>query len=397
MACAGIAVHLEAWGKGLMFDVIIIGAGPAGSSAARIVAQDGWRVALLERSEYPGQRNVCGGGIEETDNEDIGVPDHLIHRRILRREHHFPWGVTTISNPHLTFLRREFDRWLAEEAVAAGAELCVRTRARRIVHEATGQVAVTVDDLAFRREIVHRARMVIFADGPHTLAPRSGNLGFFRTPTTAGVGLIYELGWSKAPLDYYEIHFGAHISSWGYIWVFPKRELLNVGITHLPSRKSSRHLEARLRTFIKSQPDLRECPITRRVGGHIPIVPAQRIYDDSMLAVGDAAGMVEAFTEAGIANGVVGGRLAGQVACEALGAGDYSARFLSRFQSRWQATSRYRLIRFQSRLARVLLPLGRLDANCYAKLIQVLFLGSQLTRWQKLRLLAFPLLRQHTA
>ena len=116
-----------------------------------------------------------------------------------------------------------------------------------------------------------------------------------------------------------------------------------------------------------------------------------------MLAVGDAAGMVEALTEAGIANGVVGGRLAGHVACEALAAGDFSAGFLSRFQSRWQVTSRYRIIRFQSRITRALLPLGRLDANCYAKLIQVLFLGSQLTRWQKLRLLAFPLLRQHAA
>jgi digeranylgeranylglycerophospholipid reductase len=396
MACTGIVGSLEAREKGVMFDVIVIGAGPAGSSAAHVIAQGGWRTALLERGEYPGQRSVCGGGIEEADSDDIGLPDHLIHKRILRREHHFPWGVTTITSPHLTFLRREVDHWLAKEAVAAGAELLVCTCARSVVREATGQVAVAVDDHAARREIIHRARLVIFADGPYTLAPRSGNLGFVRTSTTAAIGLIYELGWPNVPLDHYRIHFGAHISPWGYIWVFPKQDLLNVGITHLPSRRN-RHLEARLQTFIRSQPDLRDCPITRRVGSHIPVVPAQRIYDDSMLAVGDAAGMVEALTEAGIANGVVGGRLAGQVACEALAAGDFSAGFLSRFQRNWQTTSRYRLIRFQSRITRALLPPSCLDANCYAKLIQVLFLGSQLTHWQKLRLLAFPLLGQHTA
>ncbi|RLC70900.1 MAG: hypothetical protein DRJ03_17830 [Chloroflexi bacterium] len=374
-----------------MFDVIVIGAGPAGSSVAREIAQGGWRVALLERGEYPGQRNICGGGIEGADVEEIGLPDGLIHKRITRREHHFPWGVTTITMPHVTTLRRELDRWLTEQAVAVGAELFIQTQARAVVRKSTGKVEVTVVEWATRREITHYARLVVFADGPNTLAPRSGNLGFVRAPTSAAVGLVYELDWPDTPLDHYQVHFGARISPWGYIWVFPKRDLLNVGITILPSRGSSRQLEARLRAFIEGRPDLRERPIVRRAGAHVPVIPAARIYDDSMLAVGDAAGMVEALTEAGIANGVAGGRLAGWVACEALAAGDFSASFLARYQERWQATPRYRMIRFQSRLTRALLPFSCLDENLYAKLMQILLVGGQMSRWQKLRLLAYPL------
>lgn len=376
-----------------MFDVIVIGAGPAGSSAAREIARDGWRVVLLERGEYPGQRNVCGGGIESADIEVMGLPDDLICKRIVRREHYFPWGVTMVTIPHATTLRRELDRWLAEQAVTAGAELLTRIQARAVVREATGRVVVTVTDLATHREITHCTRLVVFADGPNTLAPRSGNLGFVRAPTTAAVGLIYELVWQNTPLNHYEVHFGARVSPWGYVWVFPKRDLLNVGISILSSRGASRHLEARLRAFIESRSDLREWRVIRRAGGYIPVVPAARVYDDSMLVAGDAAGMVEALTEAGIANSVVSGRLAGQVACEALAASDPSAAFLSRYQSRWQATSRYRMIRFQSHLTRALVPFSRFDGNLYAKVMQVLFLGGQLSRRQKLRLLVYPLLK----
>lgn len=376
-----------------MLDVIIIGAGPAGSSAAREIAQDGWRVALLERGAYAGQRTVCGGGIEGEDAEEINLPEHLIHKRITRREHHYPWGITTVTTPHVTTMRRELDRWLADTAVEAGAKLMTQAQASRVTRRDTGQVEVVVTDLSTQRQTTRRARLVIFADGPNTLAPRSGNLGFVPRPTTTSVGLIYELAWPSTRMDHYEVHFGAQISPWGYIWIFPKRDLLNVGITILPSRGASRHLEARLRAFVESRPELRERPIVRRAGGRIPVAPAARIYDDSMLAVGDAAGMVEALTEAGIANGVMGGRLAGQVANEALAAGDLSAVFLSRYQKRWQATPRYRMIRLQSRFSRAFLPFSRFDGNLFAKLMQVLFMGGQLSRGQKLRLLAYPLLK----
>jgi digeranylgeranylglycerophospholipid reductase len=377
------------------FDVVVIGAGPAGSSAAQEIAQGGWCVGLLERGAYPGQRAACGGGIEGADLELLGLPDSLIQRRITRREHYFPWGNTVIADPHVITLRQELDRWLAEQAVVAGATLFIRTRVRAVKRLAAGLVEVTADDHAAQQAVTYTARLAIFADGPHTLASHAGKLGFTCAPATAALGLFYELAWPDTPMAHHEIHFDPAISPWGYLWIFPARDLLNVGLTALPSKDAHRTqtIEARLQAFIDSRPDLRGRPILRRAGGHIPVVPAARFYDNNLLVVGDAAGMVDALTDAGIANGVCGGRLAGQTACEALAAGDYSAAFLARYQTRWQASPRGKMVRFQSRLTRALLPVNRLDPYLYAKVMQILFLGRDLRRWQKLRLLVYPLIR----
>ncbi len=375
-----------------MYDVAVIGAGPAGASAARQVALEGWRVLLLERDEYPGKGNVCGGGLEEGDADLIGVPPQLIHKRIVRREHHFPWGITTLNAPHITVLRRELDRHLAEEAVAAGAELVTRTQARKVTLERPGQVSIGAADLAGGREVTFQAQLVIFADGPHTLARRTGNLGFARRPDTAAAGLVYDIEWPGEGWDHYEVHMGGSITHWGYAWIFPKRDLLNVGIWCLPSKGASHNLEANLKRFVENDARLRGRRIVLRRGAFIPAAPAERIYDTSMLAVGDAAGMVDALTGAGIANGVLAGRIAGQVACAALARHDFSADFLAEYQQRWQATPRYQMIKLQARLTRALLPLARLDGNLYAKLMQGLFLGNSLNPLQKLWLLAYPLL-----
>jgi digeranylgeranylglycerophospholipid reductase len=372
-------------------DVIVIGAGPAGSSAAREIAQQGWRVLLVERGAFPGQRAICGGGLEGADADQLGLPERLIHNRIVRREHCFPWGTTTVAAPHLTTTREELDGWLASEAVAAGAELAVSTQVRSVVREITGQIIARVSGTRTGCASDFRSRLAIFADGPHTLARRHRGLGFVPTPTTAAIGLTYCLAWSGSPLEHHEIHFGAKHSRWGYLWMFPKRDMISVGVTVLPSRRAIPAAETSLRSFIAARSELQELEVVRRAGAHIPVVPASRIYDDSMLAVGDAAGMVEALTGAGIANAVAGGRLAGQVACEALSAGDFSAAFLSRYRSRWEATPRYRMIRFQSLLTRLLLPWSQIDGNLYARLMQLLFLSGELGRWQKVRVLAYPL------
>ena len=77
-----------------MFDVIIIGAGPAGASAAREIAQAGWRVALLERRAYGRQRAVCDGGVQEQGASSQGSPNGLLWGRLDRR------GVGRLANAH---------------------------------------------------------------------------------------------------------------------------------------------------------------------------------------------------------------------------------------------------------------------------------------------------------
>ncbi|HIP97419.1 MAG TPA: NAD(P)/FAD-dependent oxidoreductase, partial [Anaerolineae bacterium] len=260
------------------FDAIVIGAGPAGSTAAREIALAGWRVALVERDEFPGAHNVCGGGLEGADAALLKVPPALIHKTLTRRTHVFPWGVTETAVPHVNLVRREFDRYLARQAVEAGAELFVRTWALAVEVTKSGQVRLQGKDLARGEQVCYRARLAVFADGPHTLAWHALRLGFARRPTSAGVGLVYELAWPDNPLNGYEVHFGAEVASWGYAWVFPKRDELNVGLWCLPSKgEESRHLAERLRRFIAGHPLLRGRRVLRRRGALIPVTPARRI------------------------------------------------------------------------------------------------------------------------
>jgi digeranylgeranylglycerophospholipid reductase len=374
------------------YDVIVIGAGPAGSTTAQAIAQRGWQVALLERAAFAGQANVCGGGIEGDDAERIGVPPELIHKRIVRRDHYFPWGATAITKPHVTLLRREYDRHLSQQAVEAGADLHVCAKVRHVELVAPGDLKVWVNNPHIAQEMLLRARVVVFADGVHTLARRLWGFGFDRRPATAAAGLVYELAWPNCPLENYEIHCGGQILPWGYAWIFPKRDVLNVGLFSLPSRgEGSRQLEAHLRRFVENHPLLRGRKILRRAGALIPAAPAARIYHTSMLAVGDAAGMVEPMTEAGIANGVIAGGIAADVIHQALLQENLSADIMRQYQRRWQATERYKILLLQHRLTRFFLPLSRFDQHILAKLMQVLFLGGELNRWQKLRLLAYPL------
>jgi len=377
-----------------MFDyhVIVIGAGPAGSTAAQAIARRGWRVALLERAAFGGQANVCGGGLEGDDAERIGVPPELIHKRIVRREHHFPWGVTTFNQPHVTLLRREYDRYLSQQAAEAGADLQVHATARHVALAAPGDLQVQVRRQNAQESCL-RACCVVFADGPHTLAHRLFGFGFHRQAHTAAAGLVYELDWPACPLEHYEVHLNGQIVPWGYAWIFPKRDVLNVGLFCLPSKgRDSRQLEARLRRFVDDHPLLRGRRISRRAGAFIPAAPAARLYHTSMLAVGDAAGMVEPMTEAGIANAVIAARIAADVIHQALMQGDFSAGLMSQYQRRWQASERYRALRLQHRFTQLFRPLARFDRHLLAKLMQVLFLGGELRRGQKLRLLAYPLL-----
>lgn len=375
------------------YDAIVIGAGPAGSTTARYIAQCDWRVALLERAAFGGQVNVCGGGIEG-DNDDIVVPPELIHKRIIRRDHFFPWGITYSSKPHTTLLRREYDRYLSQQAVYAGVDLHTRVKALDVELVALGDLKVRAVNQNAHRVMTLRTRIVVFADGPHTLARKFFGFGFRRQLDTAAIGLIYELDWPNCPLENYEIHFGGQIVPWGYTWIFPKRDVLNVGIFCLPSKgQDSRRLEAHLRKFVEGHSLLRGRNISRRAGAFIPMAPADRIYHNSMLAVGDAAGMVDSMTGAGIANGIIAGSVAAEVINQALTQENFSTEFMCQYQQRWEATDHYRSLLIQHRLTRLFLPLSRFDRNIYAKLMQVLFTGDGQNRIQKLQLLAYPILK----
>lgn len=377
-----------------MFDVIVVGAGPAGSVAARRLASAGWQVALLEKSDDPGKDNVCGGMVSLPMVKRFGVfPDAV--EKVMRSELHvLPWGVVENATVQCTVQRRVFDHLLAQRAVAAGAELMTRAQVRAVQVVAPAQVEVKVQRRGSRQPTILRGRGLILADGPRTLA-RSLGLGYRPSDGVVAFALAYELAWPGNGMDHYELYYGEGIARWGYAWVFPYRDVLSVGLGCILSELRGRsNLRRDLLDFIRHHPRaslvLNDKTLVRRRGGWIPLRAARRMVGPSTLVVGDAAGLAHPLIAAGIDNALESGDLAGRVMSEALAADDLSAGFLARFQYEWQRTSASRFMRVQNWIARIGQTLSHLDRNMMPKVIQLALIGGTLTWPGKLCVLGYP-------
>lgn len=374
-------------------DVIVIGSGPAGSSTADIVARAGYNALLIEKDEYPGKRNVCGGGMSEQFADKLHLPDDIVEKRIPYEVHHFLWGVYENRQRHITVLRDKFDRYLAEMAIENGSKLLTSTKAVNIKRE-DGRIVIYVSTNKNISAI--SSDIVIFADGVNTLAKKFG-IGFKRNKNNTALGLVYEIGWKENSVDHYEIFYDKNISRWGYGWVFPKKDLLNVGIGGRISEMRG-NIRDKMNYFMKCaavSTKIRGRKISNKKAALIPLAPAREIHAQSILVVGDAAGMVYPFFGAGIENAIVAGEIAGKVAVRALEENDSSKLFLSAYKRQWEKTDNYALIRRQTIISNFFSPLSNIDAHTLSKYMNLTLSNIEdgFGLKEKLRIALYPLFR----
>ncbi len=353
---------------GMRSDVAVIGAGPAGSTAARTIAHQGHGVILIEKDEFPGMTNVCAGALPGSIIRDMGLGPGVVEKEISGQTHYFPWGHSaSLVENGVTVYRNVFDRSLADKAVEEGAELLSNTLVRDVSVEGDG-VSVSAGDV----EIA--SKLVVFADGPNTLAYRRLGFGFRPDADRTCVSAVCEIEWENNPLNRFEFYYGYGIAPWGYGWLFPKRNTVNVGVGCLASRARSGIMDS-LNYLIRDHPLTRDRLKGRKVvslaTATIPVAPAGKIFGERALAVGDAAGMVDPISAGGIHHAIHGGEIAGTVCAEALAAGDFSSSFLSRYQDRWESTKDYFFIRRKYLLSNAFLYLSRFDRNAYAKMTAI--------------------------
>ena len=346
-------------------DVAVIGAGPAGSTTARTLAERGFDVVLLEKDEYPGFSNVCAGAMPGSIIGDMGLDPGVVEKEITGQDHYFPWGVagSPLENA-VTVLRKVFDRALADRAVEKGARMLTRTLVRDVT---IGSDGVTID--AGDTEI--SSKLVVFADGPNTFAHRKFGFGFRPDAGNTCVSAVCEMEWEGNPLERFEFYYGDRIASWGYGWVFPKKNTVNVGVGRL-AREAGTSIMDPLNYLIREHPLTRDRLKDRKIltlaTATIPVAPAGKIFGERALAVGDAAGMVDPISAGGIHHAIHGGKIAGRVCADALEKGDFSPGFLSRYQDRWMRSRDYFFIYRKYLLSNAFLYFSRFDRNAYAKM-----------------------------
>ncbi len=297
------------------YDAVVVGAGPAGSSAAEVVAQGGARVLLLEKATLP-RYKACGGGL--TARVAAWSPTAVAYRAeaqattlaLMRQPHAVECPLPV---PVGMVMRDQFDAFLARRAVAAGAEL----------RDGTALAALEQAGEELRLQAgaaMVRARYVIGADGANGVTAR---LAGFPPPLQPATAIEVELA---VPDDAHARYattalfdFGALPG--GYGWIFPKPEHLSVGVGAFAVDRG-RALRATLEQFLASHPALAAGKILRQRGHRIPLAGSRQANQRGpVLLAGDAAGLADPLTGEGISYALASGRRAGASVLAALAGG----------------------------------------------------------------------------
>ncbi|MFZ5918064.1 MAG: geranylgeranyl reductase family protein [Chloroflexota bacterium] len=324
------------------YDLVVVGAGPAGSTAARSAAKAGLSVLLVEKRQEIGAPVRCAEGV----GHDLLLPfitpqPAWISAQVNRAQ-------LTVSHPdrHETIQleggrgyvleRRIFDRVLAQEAARAGAVVRVKTAAVGLLRQGPVVGGVILQGPEGRREV--SARVVIAADGIESQVGAWAGLETtlpLRDAMSCAQYLLANIDIDPERIEYY---LGAAIAPGGYAWVFPKGEgLANVGLG-LQADLAQAPALSYLERFVESQPHLSAgSPVTLVAGGVPVALPPPRLVTDGLMLVGDAARQVDPLTGGGITNGMTAGKLAAEVAARAIAEGHTSAAALSAYETAWRA------------------------------------------------------------
>ena len=325
-------------------DVLVIGAGPAGAVAAWEAKRTAPEldVVLLERDARVGTPVRCAEGVGDAGLREFANPDGApwAARKITRVVFVAPDDTEVkVAERDVGWIldRTQFDAFLAERAVALGAELLVSTEAAGMTCEPDGRWRVRLRGAGGGGETTCRARVVIGADGVEAMVGRWAGLET-RVPARDMESCAqYVVEGIDFDPDAIYLQFGAGIAPGGYAWLFPKSPgVANVGLGLVALKADARNARQYLDEWIARRYP-RGAKRTCTVGGVIAHTTIRQTYTDGVLVAGDAAHMINPLSGGGIVNAMKAGRLAGRVATGAIRDGDTSAHRLSAYHAEWMA------------------------------------------------------------
>lgn len=314
-----------------MHDVIVIGAGPAGSTTARRLADRGHDVLLLEEHEAVGRPVHCTGLLGTEAFEEFALPrDVILGRAVAARF----WGAAGQSVPvgagsvHASIIDRALlDERLAAQAVAAGATLRTGCRVDRLTIDGRS-VQVGVRGLA--GPILGRA--AVLACGANYRFHRQLGLGL---PDLFLQSAQLEVPFPLVPEV--EVRFGREVAPAGFAWLVPVPRVdgphARIGLM-----SETRSLQ-RFGRFAASLWDRAGLPLAAPLRPRLkilPLGPVPRTYGHRLLAVGDAAGLVKPTTGGGIYYGLLSGSIAATVLADGLRQDRLDEAFLRRYERQWR-------------------------------------------------------------
>lgn len=290
------------------YDVIIIGAGPAGATCARDLSRQGVRVLLLDRERFP-RPKPCGGGFSRKardlfDFDLTPVIEAGINRTEISLRSRKPAVITSPEGAGFMVTRDRFDTLLVKKAEEAGADLHEQEALVELHPEKRGWIVRTDRDRYF-------ADFLVGADGAVSRTARCLNL--MQSFDRYAPALTAEVDVSPGQLEPVRdlACFDFHVVKKGYAWIFPKSDHLSVGV--FSTRLRPKGLNAVLLRYIDSHALLKGKKIRYWKGGLIPRGGTRRVLvNGTALLAGDAAAMPDPFFGEGIYYAARSGMLAAE-------------------------------------------------------------------------------------
>ena len=326
-------------------DVLVIGAGPAGSTAAKHAASGGAKVLLMDKKSEIGAPKRCAEGVSNGGLESLGIEHNprwitrqLDGVRLIAPDGTNVWLTSDkVDLPEAGCIleRKVFDKYMAMDAGRAGAEIKIKTLATSMERVDEGFL---IDAECMGEKFQIQAKIVIAADGPESRVARWAGLKTAVKPKDMESAAQFEMaGVEMEDNNCIEFYFGS-VAPGGYAWIFPKGDdIANVGLGVLTTNTDKTAYE-HLLDFVKNCPSTQNAqPVELNIGGDPVGGMPKKMVTDNLMVVGDAAGQVNPLTGGGIISGMTGGMIAGKVAAEAISEGDCSENKLKDYEKTCRA------------------------------------------------------------
>jgi digeranylgeranylglycerophospholipid reductase len=319
------------------YDIVIVGAGPAGSTAARVAAQKGAKVLLLEKDREIGIPVRCGEAVGEKGLKRVLEPrPEWIANKIEAVRLVAPDGtIVKIHHEDIGFIldRKRFDYDLAMMAAQQGVKVVTKAYAYGLLNENGTITGVKVLHLGNHYQI--KAKIVIGADGVESRVGRWAGLKTNVKLKDMETCVQMTVSNIKLERSYCDFYFSNQLAPGGYLWVFPKDEhLANIGMGISGEFAEQKATIFYLKEFIDKK--FPEAAILTTVAGGVPCSPfMEKVITNGLMLIGDAAHQANPMTGGGIVQSIIASQIAGRVAAEAIKENDTSEERLSEYVKEW--------------------------------------------------------------